>query len=154
MVGWIQVTGGAVRDTNYMIGDIFINNGDENYNFVRWPNNKWHRLTLSEWGIPPEAKAVLIMGRLAITSGTYELATELEISFKKPSEAATIDIHSRYCLQAQCFKGVSAREVQSTLLIPEAGLIDFGWNNKPAGKLKYPAQPSVGINLCFKQYYI
>ena len=154
MATWIPVTGGAVRDTNNMLGDIFINNGDENTNFTRWPNGRWHRLTLSGWGIPLEAKAVLIMGRLAITSGAYEGATELEIAFKKPSEPNTIDIHSRYCLQAQCFKGVSAREVQSTLIIPENGQIDFGWNNKPAGKLNYPTTPSVGINISFKQYYI
>ncbi len=154
MAGWIAVTGGGVRDTNYMIGDIFINNGDENYNFARWPNATWHRLALSDWGIPPEAKAVLIMGRLAITSGTYDGATELEVSFKKPSEPNTTLIHSRYCLQAQCFKGVSAREVQSTLIIPENGQIDFGWNNKPTGRLNYPTTPSVGINISFKQYYI
>lgn len=155
MFPWVLCCNGLVgiRDANHLIGDIFVNAGNLEQNLDKWPADKWHRIDLTQYGIPVDAVAVEVTGRISITAGRWTGTAENAISFKKPSEPNSVNIHDRYCLQVLGNQGASHREIVTTTIIPENGLIDFGWTYQPKGKLVYPKTPSVGMNLVFKKWF-
>lgn len=115
-------------------------------NLAGLPPNQWSRLSVTQLGIPTDAKAVLLHTLMIITHGTSSEVVGGTVSFRRPGSPYdnSLRYHTQTC-EAQIGGGQRAND---SIWCPiENGEIEIYWRPQRAVSADWPAGSSIGMNI-------
>ena len=141
---WQQLTETHCIDDNNVIPAIENNYGYINTHTGYGPYiNTWMEVDTTIYGVPADAKAVFLIGRLIITGGSASQSPNMTVLFAKPSSTIS---QSVYQIQAT---GKGVRQPFSTWVPLENGKYKFLWNtpgNPDPWQNRWPTYAAYGLN--------
>lgn len=109
---------------------------------------QWHLLSVTDAGIPADAKSVFLSGLLIITHGTNPETCDLNVSFRAPGNDMVYQASIGQTIEAHI--GGGQRSNMATWVPVRNGAIEFYWWRNTAGN--WPANCAYGVNLIAQAY--
>ncbi len=115
------------------------------------PRGVWHQVDVTRWGIPADAKAVLLSGILLITHGYAQQTCDVQMAFRAPGD--TLDA-GNYILQTiEAAVGSGQRSNAATIVPLRGGRFEWQWRLPSETGAGYPAECAYGFNLSLQAWF-